>query len=77
MLGDLTRCTDPIVAVGAPDDAGPATAVFEERLRSFGLPGLLGAPLGHASRNVALPFGGRAAVDFAAGTIDLLDAAVS
>lgn len=77
VLGDLTRCTDPALPAGAPDDPSAALAVFDERLRTFGIPGLRGAPLGHASRNVALPFGGRAEVDFAAGTIDLVDAAVS
>jgi muramoyltetrapeptide carboxypeptidase len=77
VLGDLTRCTDPILPAGVPDDPSPALAVFDERLRTFGIPGLRGAPIGHASRNVALPFGGRAEIDFAAGTIDLLDAAVS
>jgi muramoyltetrapeptide carboxypeptidase len=77
VLGDLTRCTDPPLAKDALDDPAAALAVFDERLRHFGLPGLRGAPLGHGARNVALPFGGRATVDFTAGTIDLLDAAVS
>jgi muramoyltetrapeptide carboxypeptidase len=77
VLGDLTKCTDPPLPAGATDDPSAALAVFDERLRAFGIPGLRGAPLGHGARNVALPFGGRATVDFAAGPIDLLDAAVS
>ncbi len=77
VLGDLSRCTDPPIAAGAPDDPVAAIATVVERLAAFGLPGLAGAPLGHGAHNVALPFGGRATIDFAAGTIDLLDAAVS
>lgn len=77
VLGDLTKCTDPALPPDAPDDPSTALAVFDERLRAFDLPGLRGAPLGHGARNIALPFGGRATIDFATGTIDLLDAAVS
>ena len=77
VIGDLTKCMDPAWVAGAADHPAPAFAVFDERLRAFNLPGLRGAPLGHGARNVALPFGGRATVDFAAGTIDLLDAAVA
>jgi muramoyltetrapeptide carboxypeptidase len=77
VLGDLIRCTDPPTPAGAPDNPGPALAAIDERLQTFGIPGLAGAPLGHGSRNVALPFGARATVDFARGTIELLDAAVS
>jgi len=77
VLGDLTRCTDPPTPQGAPDDPAPALAAIDERLRTFGIPGLAGAPIGHGNRNVALPFGGRAVVDFARGTVELLDAAVS
>ena len=77
VLGDLTRCTDPPTPAGAPDDPGPALAAIDERLRRFRIPGLAGAPLGHGNRNVALPFGGRATIDFAGGTLELLDAAVS
>ena len=62
---------------GSVDDPAPALAVVDERLRRFGLPGLSGAPVGHGARNLSLPFGARAAIDPVAGTIDLLDAAVS
>jgi muramoyltetrapeptide carboxypeptidase len=77
VLGDLARCTDPPTPLGAPDNPGPAHAAIDERLRTFGIAGLAGAPLGHGSRNVALPFGGRAALDLARATIELLDPAVS
>ncbi len=77
VVGDLTRCTDPPTPAGTEDDPRAALAVFAERLSAFRIPGLAGAPLGHAARNVALPFGGRATVDLAAGTIELVDAAVA
>jgi muramoyltetrapeptide carboxypeptidase len=77
VLGDLTRCTDPPTPVGAPDDPGPAFAAIDERLRTLGIPGLAGAPIGHGARNAALPFGARAAIDFTHATVELLDAAVS
>ncbi len=77
VVGDLTRCTDPPSGPGSIDDPGPALATVDERLRRFGLPGLAGAPVGHGARNLSLPFGARAALDLHAGTIELLDAAVS
>ncbi|HVV83219.1 MAG TPA: LD-carboxypeptidase [Kofleriaceae bacterium] len=77
VVGDLTRCTDPPVAAGGVDDPAPALAVVDERLRRFGLPGLAGAPVGHGMRNLALPFGGRAAIDPVAATLELVDGAVA
>ena len=77
VVGDLTRCTDPPVGPSDPDDPGPARAAVAEHLLRRGIPGLLGAPVGHGARNVSLPFGCRATVDVAAGTIELLEAAVS
>ena len=77
VVGDLTRCTEPPSVVGSVDDPGPALATVDERLRRFGLPGLAGAPVGHGVANFSLPFGARAAIDLRAGTIDVLDAAVS
>lgn len=77
VVGGLTRCTDPPTTAGAVDDPGPALAAVDERLRAFGLAGLAGAPVGHGARNASLPFGGRAAIDLRARTIELLDAAVA
>ena len=77
VVGDLTRCTDPPLAVGAEDDPGPALAVVDERLRALGLPGAAGAPFGHGSRNAPLPWGARAELDLAAGTLAILDGAVA
>lgn len=77
ILGDLTRCTDPPLAEGAHDNPLPARAAVLDHLLRLDLPGLVGAPIGHGSRNVALPFLARATVDFTAGTIDVLDGAVA
>jgi muramoyltetrapeptide carboxypeptidase len=77
VVGDLTRCNDPILPPDAPDDPGPATAVVDERLRAFGLPGLLGAPIGHGSRNAPVPWGARASLDLDAATLEILDGAVA
>ena len=72
LVGDFDRCVESV---------GPAEpevfAVIDERLRSSGHAGLRGLPVGHGARNVALPFAGRCAVDFARGQVELLSAAVS
>ncbi len=76
IVGDLTRCTDPPRAAGAPDDDRQAHAVLDERLRAFGVPGARGAPVGHGKRNAALPWGGRVTLH-GDGTLELHDAAVA
>ena len=77
VLGDLTRCTDPPIAPGAPDNPLPARQTVLDHLLRLDLPGLVGAPFGHGHRNVALPFLGRVELDFAAGTFAVLDGAVA
>jgi muramoyltetrapeptide carboxypeptidase len=77
VVGDLVRCTDPVLAAGAPDDPGEATAVVDERMRAFGLPGLVGAPVGHGARNAPLPWGARCVVDLDEAALELLDGAVA
>jgi muramoyltetrapeptide carboxypeptidase len=72
VVGDLVGC-------GEPNDAAHPTpdAVVEERLGGLGIPVVAQAPVGHDRRNRALPLGARAIVDAAAGTVELLDGAVS
>jgi muramoyltetrapeptide carboxypeptidase len=70
VLGDLVRCH----AIGEPDD-GQAVPTILERLAS--LPVALGAPIGHGTRNEAVPFGAACTVDYDAGRVDILDAAVA
>ena len=50
--------------------------MVHERLQAYGIAGLRGAPIGHGRRNRAVPFGGRAALDFDRGTAELLEPAV-
>jgi muramoyltetrapeptide carboxypeptidase len=72
LVGDLTRCDESTMAA-RPD----AAEVIDERLRRYRIPGLAGLPVGHGAANLALPFGGRCALDFAAGRLELLEAAVA
>jgi muramoyltetrapeptide carboxypeptidase len=77
LVGDLTRCTDPPTPPGAlRDDPSASLAVIDERLRSFGIPGLSGAPIGHGQVHTAVPWGGRCALDLDAGTLSILEGAV-
>lgn len=77
LVGDLTRCTDPPTSAGGTDDPGPALAVVAERLHALGVPALSGAPVGHGSRNAALPWAARCVIDLDAGSFALLDGAVA
>ena len=81
VIGDLTRCTpEPHVAgagTGTVDDPAPALAAVRDRLARWRIPFVTGLPVGHGARNLALPYGANVAVDFAQGTLDVLDAAVA
>ena len=64
-----------------PDDLGLSGQVspgdvVSERLAAAGVAGLAGAPIGHGARNLAVPFGARAALDVDAGELWLLEPAV-
>lgn len=72
VVGDMTDCKVP------PGHPAPF-AVIHERLARRNLPGAYGAPLAHGARNVALPFGGRAALarDTDGPRLTLLEPAVA
>lgn len=70
LLGDFTACIDPRYPDATWRD------VVDERLRAAGLVGLADAPIGHGTRNLAVPFGGRVTVDPQRGAIELIDPAV-
>jgi muramoyltetrapeptide carboxypeptidase len=70
LVGDFTRCADS----NYPDTT--AADVIEERLRAFEMPALVGAPVGHGTRNLALPWGARVALDLDAGVLELCEPAV-
>jgi muramoyltetrapeptide carboxypeptidase len=74
VLGDLVGCEEPADSrVASPT----AQAVVKERLGRLGVPVALGAPVGHGSRNVALPYGVRVRLDADAGTLRSLEGVVS
>lgn len=69
------------VAVGAfseaPEGDAPAVEVIAERLEGLGVPIAAGFPFGHVDDNWTLPLGVRARLDAGAGTLALLEAAVT
>jgi muramoyltetrapeptide carboxypeptidase len=74
VLGDLVGCEEPADSrIASPT----AEAVVKERLGRLGIPVALGAPVGHGSRNLALPYGVRVRLDADAGTLAALEGAVS
>lgn len=66
---------------GAPDQNAPgippAEEVIAERLGGLGIPVACGFPFGHIAASWTLPLGVRARLDADAGTLALLEAAVS
>ena len=70
LVGDFTACADP--KYPEPD----VQRVVDERLRSFDIAGLRGAPIGHGARNRAVPFGARCGLDLDRGIAELLEPAV-
>ncbi len=77
IVGDLVRCTDPNPPAGGvdPDDAALRTVL--ERIAAFGLPAATGAPIGHGTRNEAVPFAARCLLDLDHQTIEITEAAVA
>lgn len=77
VLGDLTRCMDPLPLAGEPDDPEAALAVILERLRAAGSPAAVGAPIGHGTRNEPVPFGALSVLDLDRGTLEITEGAVA
>ncbi|MGE0549549.1 MAG: LD-carboxypeptidase [Kofleriaceae bacterium] len=77
VVGDLTRCMDPLPMVGEPDITEVAFATVLERLRATGTPSAVGAPVGHGARNEAIPFGAISVLDLDRKTFEITEAAVS
>jgi muramoyltetrapeptide carboxypeptidase len=74
LVGDLVSCEEPADSrIASPS----AEAVVKERLGRLDMPVVLGAPVGHGSRNLALPYGVRVRLDAQAGTLVALEGAVS
>lgn len=71
LVGDFTRCMDPLPAAGAADDPRAALATVAERLAHAGVPHATGLPIGHGDRNLTLPCGAMARLDLARGALEL------
>lgn len=71
VVGDFVGCGEPKI-----EDSPDALAVIDERLRHFGLPGVVVPGIGHGDGNRALPFGGRASIDFDRRALSVSEAAV-
>ena len=74
------------VVFGQCTDCGPSGAsyggftlsqVLQQHLAPLGIPAFQGAPFGHVANQISLPVGIRAEMDADAGTIRLLESAVS
>jgi muramoyltetrapeptide carboxypeptidase len=74
VVGDFSACLEP-----EPTRAStpPVGAVLTERLSRLTIPVALGAPVGHGTRNVALPHGALCELDTRRGTLVALEGAVS
>lgn len=77
VIGDLTRCSDPSPPSGEPDPDGAALATLIDRLAAAGVPAAAGAPVGHGSRNEAVPFGALCELDLDRGVLAILEPAVA
>nr|MBA3540304.1 LD-carboxypeptidase [Deltaproteobacteria bacterium] len=75
VIGDLTRCEDLAPASGSGDPPDAAVATILERLGDR--PVAVGAPIGHGTRNEAVPFGAHAILDLDAATLEITEAAVT
>jgi muramoyltetrapeptide carboxypeptidase len=67
------------VVLGTFTDCGLPASVRDlvvDRLAPLGVPLLWGAPIGHADRNLAFPYGVPAVLDADAGTLVLREAAL-
>lgn len=58
-------------------DGPTADDVLHERLQSFRIPGIAGCPIGHKSRNQAVPLGAACELDLASGELVLNEGAVA
>ena len=77
IVGELLRCHDPNPPAGGTDPDGAALATVLERIHAFGLPAASGAPVGHGTRNEAVPFAAMCELDLDSRTIEITEAAVA
>ena len=76
IVGDLTRCEGHNPPAGL--DLNPAAmATVLERLHAAGTVAASGAPVGHGTRNEAIPFGAMSTLDLDSGTFEISEGAVA
>ena len=73
MFGQCTDCGPS----GASYGGFTLSEVLQQHLAPLGIPAFQGAPFGHVANQISLPVGIRAEMDADAGTIRLLESAVS
>ncbi len=74
VVGDFAGCQEPEPTRGTSPSAAE---VLEDRLGRLAIPVAFGAPIGHGSRNVAVPYGALVELDTRFGTVTALEGAVS
>jgi muramoyltetrapeptide carboxypeptidase len=77
VIGDLVGCHDPNPPSGEGDPNDAALATFLERLHRAAIPVAVGAPVGHGTRNEAVPFGARCELDLDRRSLAILEPAVA
>jgi muramoyltetrapeptide carboxypeptidase len=81
MSGNLEKVAGIILGKFSDDDYGSNTfsmeQVLRDRLEPLGIPALRGAMIGHIEDKTVVPLGIRARLDAGAGSLTLLEAAVS
>jgi muramoyltetrapeptide carboxypeptidase len=70
VVGQFTEC-------GNEHPEVPVTRLFEELASGLGVPCVVGAPIGHVDDTWCLPLGVRARLDADAGTLEILESAVT
>jgi muramoyltetrapeptide carboxypeptidase len=74
VVGDFSGCQEP---EPTRDQSPSAVEVLEERLGRLAIPVAAGAPIGHGTRNVAVPYGALVELDTRFGTLTALEGAVA
>ena len=74
VLGDFSGCREPEATRAT---SPTAEEVLEERLGRLAIPVATGAPIGHGTRNAAVPYGALAELDTRFGTLVALEGAVA